>query len=109
MYRNIRTSATSTDTGNRFKPGSFYTQIECAALLCQFIIKTIGFAIDNAALDALVGKDDDDENPAEGGEEAPAAGEEAPAEKAQEEAPADKKPAGKKGKAAADAGDEFED
>ena len=66
------------------------------------------FAIDNAALDALVGKDDDDETP-EGGEEAPATGEEAPAEeKAQEEAPADKKPAGKK-KAAADAGDEFED
>lgn len=79
-----------------------------ATNLCSGIFDTV-FAIDNAALDALVGKDDDDENPAEGGEEAPAAGEEAPAEKAQEEAPADKKPAGKKGKAAVDAGDEFED
>lgn len=78
-----------------------------ATNLCSGIFDTV-FAIDNAALDALVGKDDDDETP-EGGEEAPATGEEAPAEeKAQEEAPADKKPAGKK-KAAADAGDEFED
>lgn len=78
-----------------------------ATNLCSGIFDTV-FAIDNAALDALVGKDDDDEIP-EGGEEAPATGEEAPAEeKAQEEAPADKKPAGKK-KAAADAGDEFED
>lgn len=79
-----------------------------ATNLCSGIFDTV-FAIDNAALDALVGKDDDDENPAEDGEEALAAGEEAPAEKTQEEAPADKKPAGKKGKAAADAGDEFED
>lgn len=78
-----------------------------ATNLCSGIFDTV-FAIDNAALDALVGKDDDDETP-EGGEEAPATGEEAPAEeKAQEEAPADKKPAGKK-KAAVDAGDEFED
>lgn len=78
-----------------------------ATNLCSGIFDTV-FAIDNAALDALVGKDDDDETP-EGGEEDPATGEEAPAEeKAQEEAPADKKPAGKK-KAAADAGDEFED
>lgn len=78
-----------------------------ATNLCSGIFDTV-FAIDNAALDALVGKDDDDETP-EGGEEAPATGEEAPAEeKAQKEAPADKKPAGKK-KAAADAGDEFED
>ena len=78
-----------------------------ATNLCSGIFDTV-FAIDNAALDALVGKDDDDETP-EGGEEAQATGEEAPAEeKAQEEAPADKKPAGKK-KAAADAGDEFED
>lgn len=78
-----------------------------ATNLCSGIFDTV-FAIDNAALDALVGKDDDDETP-EGGEEAPATGEEVPAEeKAQEEAPADKKPAGKK-KAAADAGDEFED
>lgn len=78
-----------------------------ATNLCSGIFDTV-FAIDNAALDALVGKDDDDETP-EGGEEAPATGEEAPAEeKAQEEDPADKKPAGKK-KAAADAGDEFED
>lgn len=78
-----------------------------ATNLCSGIFDTV-FAIDNAALDALVGKDDDDETP-EGGDEAPATGEEAPAEeKAQEEAPADKKPAGKK-KAAADAGDEFED
>lgn len=78
-----------------------------ATNLCSGIFDTV-FAIDNAALDALVGKDDDDETP-EGGEEAPATGEEDPAEeKAQEEAPADKKPAGKK-KAAADAGDEFED
>lgn len=77
-----------------------------ATNLCSGIFDTV-FAIDNAALDALVGKDDDDETP-EGGED-PATGEEAPAEeKAQEEAPADKKPAGKK-KAAADAGDEFED
>ena len=78
-----------------------------ATNLCSGIFDTV-FAIDNAALDALVGKDDDDETP-EGGDEAPATGEEAPAEeKAQEEAPADKKPAGKK-KAAANAGDEFED
>lgn len=78
-----------------------------ATNLCSGIFDTV-FAIDNEALDALVGKDDDDETP-EGGEEAPATGEEAPAEeKAQEEVPADKKPAGKK-KAAADAGDEFED
>ena len=78
-----------------------------ATNLCSGIFDTV-FAIDNAALDALVGKDDDDETP-EGGEEDPATDEEAPAEeKAQEEAPADKKPAGKK-KAAADAGDEFED
>ena len=85
-----------------------------ATNLCSGIFDTV-FAIDNAALDALVGKDDDDETP-EGGEEAPATGEEAPAtgeeapaeEKAQEEAPADKKSAGKK-KVAADAGDEFED
>ena len=78
-----------------------------ATNLCSGIFDTV-FAIDNAALDALVGKDDDDETP-EGGEEAPATGEEDPAEeKAQEEAPADKKLAGKK-KAAADAGDEFED
>ena len=78
-----------------------------ATNLCSGIFDTV-FAIDNAALDALVGKDDDDETP-EGGEEAPATGEEAPAEeKAQEEAPADKKPAGKK-KAAVGAGDEFED
>lgn len=79
-----------------------------ATNLCSGIFDTV-FAIDNATLDALVGKDDDDETP-EGGEEAPATGEEDPAEeKDQEEAPADKKPAGKKGKAAADAGDEFED
>lgn len=78
-----------------------------ATNLCSGIFDIV-FAIDNAALDALVGKDDDDETP-EGGDEAPATGEEAPAEeKAQEEAPADKKPASKK-KAAADAGDEFED
>lgn len=78
-----------------------------ATNLCSGIFDTV-FAIDNAALDALVGKDDGDETP-EGGEEAPATGEEDPAEeKDQEEAPADKKPAGKK-KAAADAGDEFED
>lgn len=78
-----------------------------ATNLCSGIFDTV-FAIDNAALDALVGKDDDDETP-EGGEEDPATGEEDPAEeKDQEEAPADKKPAGKK-KAAADAGDEFED
>lgn len=78
-----------------------------ATNLCSGIFDTV-FAIDNAALDALVGKDDDDETP-EGGEEAPATGEEAPAEeKAQEGAPADKKPAVKK-KAVADAGDEFED
>lgn len=80
-----------------------------ATNLCSGIFDTV-FAIDNAALDALVGKDDDDETP-EGGEEAPATGEEAPAEETAapaEEAPANKKPAGKK-KAAADAGDEFED
>lgn len=75
-----------------------------ATNLCSGIFDTV-FAIDNAALDALVGKDDDDDETPEGGEEAPATGEEAPAE---EKAPADKKPAGKK-KAAADAGDEFED
>ena len=92
-----------------------------ATNLCSGIFDTV-FAIDNAALDVLVGKDDDDEDPDEEApavgevppaekaqEEAPAVGEVPPAEKAQEEATVDKKPAGKKGKAAADAGDEFED